>query len=87
MLYDTACFSFLQIYIFFREKQLRQLLKCYEENEVEMTNALAADLRKHKQEAIVNEIDILKNDIRNLLIHLKEWTSPEKVTTSISNRL
>lgn len=62
-----------------REKQLNALMRMYEENEAEMCNALAADLRKSKQESMVNEIDFLKNDLRNTLMHLNEWAAPEEV--------
>lgn len=55
----------------------------YEENETEMANALAADLRKHKQEAMVLEIDFLKNDLINTLNNLRDWAKPEMVSYSI----
>lgn len=59
-------------------KQLRQLLKMYEENGTEMENALAADLRKSKQESHILEIEFLKNDLRGLLYNLEEWAKPEE---------
>lgn len=65
----------------FRRRQLESLLKCYEENRDEMAAALAADLRRPKQEAMILEIDFLINDLTNTLIHLEEWASPDKVTT------
>lgn len=54
-------------------------MKMYTENETEMANALAADLRKHKQEAIILEIDFLKNDLIHTLSSLRDWVKPEKV--------
>lgn len=54
-------------------------MRMYEENEAEMCNALASDLRKSKQESMVNEIDFLKNDLRNTLMNLRSWAAPETV--------
>jgi hypothetical protein len=51
----------------------------YEENSAEMAQCLAADLRKHKQEAYIMEIDFLKNDLKNVLMNFREWVKPEKV--------
>lgn len=67
------------IRIYNREKQLNGLLKCYEEHEEEMCQALASDLRKHKQEAMINEVEFLRNDLRNLLMNLRTYAAPEKV--------
>lgn len=63
-----------------REKQLNALMRMYEEQEAEMCKALASDMRKSKQESMVNEIDFLKNDLRNTLMHLREWAAPEEVS-------
>lgn len=71
--------------VVFRERQLKNLLRMYEENSVEMVNVLAADLRKHKQEAHVLEIDFLINDIRNTIFNLREWVKPEKPEKSVVN--
>lgn len=57
-------------------------MKMYNENEDEMSNALAADLRKSKQEAMILEIDFLKNDLIHTLNNLRDWAKPEKVQTS-----
>ena len=54
-------------------------MRMYEENHQEMANALAADLKKHKQEAYLLEIDFLKNDLTGLINNLREWTKPMKV--------
>lgn len=63
----------------FREQQLRQLMRLYEEHGNEMADALMADLRKHKQEAYLLEIEFLKGDLQNLIDNLKNWTKPEEV--------
>lgn len=57
----------------------------YEENSAEMVNVLAADLRKHKQEAHVLEIDFLINDIRNTIYNFREWVKPEKPGKTMVN--
>lgn len=56
----------------------------YDECQDEMINALASDLRKHKQEAIIFEIEFLKNDLIHSLQNLHEWTKPETVCICIS---
>lgn len=66
----------------FRIKQLKQCMRMFDECAAEMANALAADLRKHKQEAVVAEIDFLKNETLNFIYNLKEWAAP-RVTTQI----
>lgn len=80
--YNNYCRKYINrpiLYLFYREKQLNALMRMYEENEAEMCNALASDLRKSKQESLVNEVDFLKNDLRNTLMHLREWAAPELV--------
>lgn len=57
-------------------------MRMYEENTTEMCNALEADLRKHKQEAIVMEVEFLKNDLRHTLMNLHEWSKPDEVCDS-----
>ncbi|XP_055602354.1 aldehyde dehydrogenase family 3 member B1-like isoform X2 [Uranotaenia lowii] len=71
----------------FRLQQLKNLLRMYEENGTEMAHVLAADLRKHKQEAFVMEIDFLINDLRNIIYNLREWVKPDKPEKSIVNML
>lgn len=70
---------FLFIFKFHSEKQLNALLRMYDENETEICNALAADLRKSRQESIINEVELLRNDVRNLLMNLREYAKPEYV--------
>jgi hypothetical protein len=60
-------------------------MKMYEENTNEMAACLAADLRKHKQEAIIMEIDFLKNDLKNVLANFRSWVKPEKVGANKKN--
>ncbi|XP_035906580.1 aldehyde dehydrogenase family 3 member B1 isoform X7 [Anopheles stephensi] len=71
----------------FRINQLQALLRCYEENTAEMASVLASDLRKHKQEAHLLEIEFILNDLRNTLFNLREWVKPEKPEKSLVNMM
>lgn len=44
-----------------------------------MCDALAKDLRKCRQESIINEVELLRNDLRGLIMNLREYAAPEKV--------
>lgn len=63
-----------------REKQLDALLRMYVENEDAMCEALAKDLHKSRQESIINEVELLRNDVRNLLINLRSYAAIEYVS-------
>lgn len=62
-----------------RRRQLKNLLRMYEENTNALVEALCKDLRRCKMEAILLELDLLVNDIRNTLHHLDDWCKPEMV--------
>ena len=47
------------------------------ENEDTFAAALKSDLNKPFQEAILSEIDMLKNDVIGLLRHIDEWTATQ----------
>lgn len=78
---------FFNFYLMHREKQLNALMRLYDEHETEMCDVLAQDLRKSRQESIINEVELLRNDLRNLLMNLKEYAKPEKVRGSLLNRI
>nr|XP_027234396.1 aldehyde dehydrogenase, dimeric NADP-preferring-like [Penaeus vannamei] len=63
----------------FRKKQLKALKRMYEENESVFCAALAKDLHKPKQESVLLELNLLKDDITHILARLDEWAKPEKV--------
>lgn len=69
----------------FREKNLRALLRMYEENEEEMCKALATDLRKSKQESMLNEVFFLQNDLNHILSNFRDWAKPEKPEKPLVN--
>lgn len=67
----------------FREAQLRNLLRMYEENEKQFLEALAEDLRKPKFEGVVMEIDMLMNDVRHMLNEFRDWAKPVHVSLEL----
>lgn len=67
----------------FRKRQLKALRRMYEENEATFCAALASDLKKPKQEAILLEINLLKDDISHILARIDDWTKPEKIPATI----
>lgn len=71
----------------FRRYQLRRLLMLMEENEDEIAEALAKDMRKPRMEALLSEFLIVKNDIANALNHLSEWVTPECPEVSMLNKM
>lgn len=52
----------------------------YVENEDAMCEALAKDLHKSRQESIINEVELLRNDVRNLMMHLSSYAAIEYVS-------
>lgn len=62
----------------FREKQLKNLMRLFTENEDALVTALAKDLRKSKFESCNYEIEITKNEIRNVLMNFKSWAKPSR---------
>ncbi|KAF2901862.1 hypothetical protein ILUMI_04318 [Ignelater luminosus] len=71
----------------FREKQLRALLRMYNENLSTIMDCLAADLHKSKQESVVLEVEVLINDLKNTLQHLKTWMKPQHPPKGLANML
>ncbi|XP_050433409.1 aldehyde dehydrogenase, dimeric NADP-preferring isoform X1 [Adelges cooleyi] len=70
-----------------RKHNLRQLLKLLNENGSDFEVALASDLRKSKQEAVIFEIDFLKNEILNALDSLDSWIKIEHPDKPLINFL
>ncbi|KAK9744961.1 Aldehyde dehydrogenase family [Popillia japonica] len=69
----------------FRLTQLKALLRLYEDNTQLMIDALKIDLGKSKQESITGEVNVLKNDVRNLIYNLREYMTPDKPSKDIAN--
>ncbi|PSN35886.1 Fatty aldehyde dehydrogenase [Blattella germanica] len=71
----------------FREEQLKQMARMMDENTKDFESALAYDLRKSKQEAIITEIQIIQNEVKAMLTNLKEWSKPMKAEKAMANAL
>ncbi|XP_056637224.1 aldehyde dehydrogenase, dimeric NADP-preferring-like [Diorhabda carinulata] len=71
----------------YRIKQLKALLNLLDENTDLIADALEKDLRKNKIESILMEIDVVKNEIKYYLMHIHDWTRPEKPTKGLANVL
>lgn len=67
----------------FRKNQLRSLARLIDENESLITEAVSKDLHKNKFEAILVELDVVRNDISTHLSNLNSWTKPESITRGI----
>ncbi|XP_045777315.1 aldehyde dehydrogenase, dimeric NADP-preferring isoform X4 [Maniola jurtina] len=70
-----------------RKRQLKNLLRMYEENSGAMIDALVKDLRRSKTEAVLLEVDYLINDLTNLLNKFEEWAKPERPPKGFVNML
>ncbi|KAG0270549.1 hypothetical protein DFQ27_004261, partial [Actinomortierella ambigua] len=69
----------------FRRHQLEQLWRLLDENQELLVTALNKDLRKHKNEALLGEIVVSKEEINDALNHLDEWAKDEVVKPSLIN--
>ena len=69
----------------FREQQLKNLIRMYEENTEAMLKALHADLRKPKLEGFVSEVAFLLSDTKEQLYGMRAWAKPEKVARGMAN--
>lgn len=71
----------------FRERQLKALLRLYEENLDGICNALAADLHKSKQEVVTLEVEVLVNELKGIIRHFKKWAQPTYTERAFANWL
>lgn len=67
----------------FRKKQLRSLDSMLIENHELVINALKKDLRKPKLETILYEVEMIRNEIKCMLININSWTKPQPVEKTI----
>ncbi|CAH4030316.1 unnamed protein product [Pieris brassicae] len=70
-----------------RKKQLKSLLRMYEENYNVMIEVLQKDLRRSKTEAVLLEVEYLINDLKNTIHYLEEWAKPERPSKGLVNIL
>jgi beta-apo-4'-carotenal oxygenase len=72
----------------FRLKQLRKLYWVIESHEAQIRDAVKRDLNKNFFDAMVSEIEWIKNDIIFITSNLEKWMKDEKPSNvSITNRL
>lgn len=65
--------------LIYRERQLNALLRLYKDHEREMCEALAKDLNKSRQESLLNEVELLRNDVKSLLMNFRTYAKIEYV--------
>ncbi|KAJ4234158.1 hypothetical protein NW757_013643 [Fusarium falciforme] len=65
-----------------RKWQLKQFWWMLEDNHRAITDALAADLRRHEMESLTSDLLGLKTDILEHLEHLEEWAADEPVKSA-----
>lgn len=70
--------------IAFRKQQLDALYNAIIKNEKALYKALWTDLHKSESEAFLTEISIVLQEIKHHQKHLKRWTKPTRVPTSLS---
>lgn len=71
----------------FRETQLKSLLRMYEEQEDAICEVLLKDLHKCRQESIINEVELLRNDLRGLIMNIRAYAKPEYPEKHLTNLL
>ncbi|XP_011054012.1 PREDICTED: aldehyde dehydrogenase, dimeric NADP-preferring isoform X2 [Acromyrmex echinatior] len=67
-----------------RIKQLKQLTLMLTENTSELTAAFASDLRRSKFESFALEINYTIQEIKYMLMNIKEWAAIEKPSKSLA---
>lgn len=70
-----------------REKQLKALLRMYDEQEEKIVQALANDLQKPRHESIICELDTSRAELQLLLKNLDKWTAPEQPQKTFVNAM
>ena len=71
----------------FRIEQLKILKKIITEEEINIQNALKADLNKSKFESYLSEIGLCLEEINYAIKHIKSWAKPQKVNTPLTQFL
>lgn len=59
---------------------MHALLRMYDENDTAICEVLAKDLNKSRQEAILNEVELLRNDVKSLLMNIDSYAAIEHVS-------
>ena len=66
-----------------RKKQLERMIAMLEENESELSAALATDLGKPNVEGYITDIAFVIGEVKLMLKNLRRWNRPERVRTPI----
>eukprot|EP00189_Rhodosorus_marinus_P014197 CAMPEP_0184746070 /NCGR_PEP_ID=MMETSP0315-20130426/8633_1 /TAXON_ID=101924 /ORGANISM="Rhodosorus marinus, Strain UTEX LB 2760" /LENGTH=453 /DNA_ID=CAMNT_0027218453 /DNA_START=78 /DNA_END=1436 /DNA_ORIENTATION=+ len=66
-----------------RKAQLQAMLQMMQENEEELRESVATEMRKPKLEVKMTEISTIRNAIKHALKNLKSWMKPVPVSTDI----
>ncbi|XP_067213184.1 aldehyde dehydrogenase, dimeric NADP-preferring isoform X3 [Linepithema humile] len=67
-----------------RIRQLKQIVKMLKETTSDIFAVLASDLRRHKFETFILEIDYTVQEIEYTIAHLKEWSVTEKPSKGLA---
>lgn len=67
----------------FRKKQLRSLDSMLVENKELVIDALKKDLRKPKFETLLFEVEMVRNEIKSMLINMDQWTKDQPVSKTL----
>lgn len=67
----------------FRIKQLKAFHKLLDENGEEMVAAIRKDLKKPYTEALLVEVEAVKNEIKGVLYEIHNWVKPEKTDSNV----
>ncbi|KAJ8956619.1 hypothetical protein NQ318_013972 [Aromia moschata] len=71
----------------YREGQLKGLRRFLEKCSEDIEKALYKDLRKHKMECTMCEIELVLNDLRHTIYDFKNWAKPKKPEKRLVNIL
>ena len=69
----------------YREKSLKKLLRIIIQYEDEIIEALYKDFKKSAFESTVTETGYVINDLKDTIKHLRKWSKPKRVRSSILN--
>ncbi len=69
----------------YRKQMLKKLLQAIEKKEEKICDALYADFKKPRFEAIATETALVIKELKTTIKNLKKWSKPERVPASILN--
>lgn len=67
----------------FRVSQLNALYRCIDENRDTFVNAVKQDFNKPGFETVMTELEFIKNDIKDQLLHIKDYVKPQYVSKNL----